>query len=83
MRERFLGDFEAALVRIEENPFLYQTVRRAIRRAPLGDFPYGIFYVQVRDEIRILGVVHMPGILLFGVGVDEMLGALTFVLSAC
>jgi toxin ParE1/3/4 len=58
LRERFLGDFEAALVRVEENPFLYQTVHRAIRRAPLGDFPYGIFYVQIQDEIRVLGVVH-------------------------
>lgn len=57
LRERFFGDFEAVLVRIEENPFLHPTVHRAIRRAPLGDFPYGI-YVQIQDEIRVLGVVH-------------------------
>ena len=45
LRERFLEDFEAVLVRIEENPFLYQTVHRTVRRAPVEDFPCGVFYV--------------------------------------
>lgn len=58
LRKRFLEDFEDALVRIEETPRLYQTVHRAIRRAPLRDFPYGIYYVQTKDEIRVLAVVH-------------------------
>jgi len=58
LRDRFLEDFEDALLLIEENPRLYQTVHRAIRRAPLRNFPYGIYYVQLKDEIRVLAVVH-------------------------
>jgi len=58
LRERFLEDFEGVLVRIQENPYLYQKIHRATRRAPLRDFPYGVYYVQVRDEIRVLAVTH-------------------------
>jgi plasmid stabilization system protein ParE len=50
--------FEDILVRIEENPRLYQKIHRAIGRAPLRDFPYGVYYVQIGDEIRVLAVTH-------------------------
>jgi hypothetical protein len=54
----FLTEFDAALARIVENPFLYQIVDEDIRRAPLHRFPYGIMYVVSDDELLILTCFH-------------------------
>lgn len=58
LKRGFLGDVEAVLFRIKENPLLYQVVHLDIRRAPLQRFPYGVYYSMIRDEIHILAVVH-------------------------
>lgn len=46
------------LSRIEQNPLLYQAVHLDIRRAPLRQFPYGVYYTLIEDEIHILAVVQ-------------------------
>jgi hypothetical protein len=37
-------EVRAAVARLKENPFLYQTVDEEMRRMLLHDFPYGIFF---------------------------------------
>jgi plasmid stabilization system protein ParE len=54
----FLQEFDAALDRIVENPFLYQVIEDDIRRAPLHRFPYGIMYAVSEDLLLILTCFH-------------------------
>jgi plasmid stabilization system protein ParE len=58
LRDSFIEDVEEILSRIEENPGLYQVVHLDIRRAPLRDFPYGVYYTLIKAEIHVLAVVH-------------------------
>jgi toxin ParE1/3/4 len=58
LRETFLERVGDVLSRIEHNPLLYQTVHLDIRRAPLRQFPYGVYYALIEDEIHVLAVVH-------------------------
>jgi toxin ParE1/3/4 len=58
LRERFLENVGDTLVRIEHNPLLYQTVLLDIRRAPLRQFPYGVYYALIEDEVHVLAVAH-------------------------
>jgi plasmid stabilization system protein ParE len=58
LKKDFLGAVEEVLLRIEENPKLYQTIHLDIRRAPLDRFPYGVYYALIQEEIHILAVVH-------------------------
>lgn len=57
---RFLEAVEATLVSIEENPRLYRTVHRDLRRALLPrPFPYQVFF-RVRGEVvEVYAVLHM------------------------
>ena len=54
----FLIEFDAALVRVAENPFQYQVIEDDIRRAPLHRYPYGIMYVVSDEELLILTCFH-------------------------
>ena len=54
----FLRAVEAALVAIQENPLLYQVIKRGIRRAPLRRFRYGLMYVVREDELIVLTCFH-------------------------
>ena len=58
LREAFLDEVIAALGRIDENPYLYATIHRKIRRAPLKRFPYGIYYALIAGSLHVLAVVH-------------------------
>jgi len=58
LSEIFLKRVGESLARIEENPRLYAILHRDIRRAPLRQFPYGIYYALIKNEIHILAVVH-------------------------
>jgi toxin ParE1/3/4 len=56
--ERFLQEYEAAVVRIVEAPDRWKIVEVDLRRHLLSQFPYGIYYRLEGDEIRILVVKH-------------------------
>jgi plasmid stabilization system protein ParE len=65
-REQGLGeDFErelrAVLVTIEATPAAFAFIDGSldIRRALLGRFPYGVFYLVQRDAVVILAVAHL------------------------
>jgi hypothetical protein len=61
---RLLDTVGATIVRIREAPRSFPVIDhvrggRAIRRANLADFPYGLVFVELADEIRILAVAHL------------------------
>jgi plasmid stabilization system protein ParE len=55
----FLRAVEIAIAAIQRNPYQYQQVHGATRRARLRRFPHGIvYYISGADEIVIVGCVH-------------------------
>ncbi|MCU0785446.1 MAG: type II toxin-antitoxin system RelE/ParE family toxin [Verrucomicrobia bacterium] len=54
----FAGEFRRAYQKLRRNPLLYSVRFSGIRRLNLDRFPYGIFYVVKRDEVRVLAVLH-------------------------
>jgi hypothetical protein len=54
----FIRAFEAAAAAITENPFQYQVIYRNARRAPVGQFSYGLIYTVSDDEIVVLSCFH-------------------------
>ena len=45
--------------RLAENPYFYADIYRGIHRAITRRFPYGVFYLIVESEVRILSVTDM------------------------
>jgi toxin ParE1/3/4 len=54
----FAAEFRRAYRRLRQAPLLYAIRFSDIRRLNLERFPYGIFYIVKRDEVRVLGVLH-------------------------
>ncbi|MEI9904299.1 MAG: type II toxin-antitoxin system RelE/ParE family toxin [Asticcacaulis sp.] len=56
--EDFHIEVDKQLERIAHNPYLYGVVRRDIRRAPLRQFPHGIFFRVIKNMVVVVGVLH-------------------------
>jgi plasmid stabilization system protein ParE len=54
----FIDDFRLAYQRLRYSPLLYSVRFANVRRLNLQRFPYGIFYVVMPDEIRVLALLH-------------------------
>lgn len=54
----FAGEFRRAYHQLRQNPLRYSIRFFGIRRLNLKRFPYGIFYILTRDEVRVLAVLH-------------------------
>lgn len=54
----FRDELDRALKRVQTFPASCPIVHKSIRRANLRRFPYGVFYVERRDHLFVLGVVH-------------------------
>ncbi|MGH7171554.1 MAG: type II toxin-antitoxin system RelE/ParE family toxin [Gemmataceae bacterium] len=55
----FRQEFEAALERVRQNPFLYAAEdESAARLCPLRRFPYTLVYLDLDDRIWIAAVAH-------------------------
>jgi plasmid stabilization system protein ParE len=54
----FAGDFRLAYHRLRRSPQLFSVRFANVRRLNLERFPYGIFYVLLPAEIRVLAVLH-------------------------
>jgi plasmid stabilization system protein ParE len=52
-------ELDAIYDRLAENPHIYADIYRGIHRAITRRFPYGIFYLIVESEVRILSVTDM------------------------
>jgi toxin ParE1/3/4 len=54
----FLECIESTFDLIKENPGLYQTVYKNIRRALPKRFPYEIFYIIDGNKLVVLAILH-------------------------
>ena len=54
----FLLCVDACIRNIARSPKTYQKVHKNIRRALIRKFPYGIFFIEQMDHIRIIAVFH-------------------------
>ena len=55
----FDAEIHQTLTRISEGPQQFPELKRGIRRALVDRFPYGVFFVEVGDEISVIGVIHL------------------------
>ena len=54
----FLQAVDLAVATVLENRRMFPILRRDIRRALLGRFPYGLFYRLVDDRVVVVGCLH-------------------------
>jgi toxin ParE1/3/4 len=55
----FREEFEAALQRVRQNPFLYAVEDESgARHCPLRRFPYTLIYLDLEDHVWIVAVAH-------------------------
>lgn len=55
---RFLTRAEFILEQITEAPDLFPQVGLNLRRAPVGGFPYAIYYGRIASTVVVVGIVH-------------------------
>jgi hypothetical protein len=56
--DKFIGAVDVTPSALRENPFQYQLVSGQLRRAKLGGFPYGLFYVVSDQQVTVTSCVH-------------------------
>lgn len=55
----FAVEVYIAIERIAAHPKAWQCIEEDIRRSMLSRFPYGILYVEEKNKIYILAVMHL------------------------
>ena len=55
---QFLDETQVVLSSIAESPLAHGVVHRAVRRALLRRFPFGVFYRAEPSRIVVIGVLH-------------------------
>ena len=56
---RFVAAVDSAITAVSENPHRFPMVHGEARRALVGRFPYGIYFLIVEDYVRVVAVVHL------------------------
>ncbi len=56
--DNFLSSFSDCLSHLGKTPFIYQIIYSVIRRIPMSNFPYNIFYTIDGNIVSVLAVVH-------------------------
>ena len=56
---QFVDAVDELLMSISDNPRRFSVVHRDVRRALLRRFPYGVFFREQPDAIRVIAVVHL------------------------
>jgi plasmid stabilization system protein ParE len=56
--DEFLAEIDRIFSLIEARPDAYATVHRKARKASVRRFPYIVLYVERRDNLFVLGVLH-------------------------
>lgn len=56
--ESYLLCIEEALSRIARTPLIFATIYKDIRRALIHRFPFGVFYIEGKQNIIVLAVLH-------------------------
>jgi hypothetical protein len=57
--EEFLLATDAAIHLIHRNPLQFEVIYKGIRKCKTKRFPFGIFYLQKKDVITVLAIVHL------------------------
>jgi plasmid stabilization system protein ParE len=57
----FIEALDVIIDRIRETPLQFPVVRGKVRRALLGRFPYGVFFVVDEEHIDVLAVIEGLG----------------------
>lgn len=57
--DKFISAIDNCIDSIIDNPEAYPIVHKKIRRALIGKFPFGIFYLFEQEKIIILAVFHL------------------------
>jgi plasmid stabilization system protein ParE len=63
--KRLVQAVDRALADVAENPSRFRVLHRDIRRALARPFPYGIFFRDMGEFVRVIAIVHLhrhPGI---------------------
>lgn len=55
----FEADFDQVVTRVQTSPHQFPEVEPDVRRAMLGRFPYGIFFLLGVDAVTIFAVLHL------------------------
>jgi plasmid stabilization system protein ParE len=55
---RFLREIHTSLEHITDNPLMFPIIEEEVRRALLRKFPYSIYFIEERDAIAIIAVLH-------------------------
>ncbi len=55
---RFLARVDTALRAVQEAPERYRLVHRDIRRVPVPDFPYAVYFVVRGDRVHVVACMH-------------------------
>ncbi|WP_114418585.1 type II toxin-antitoxin system RelE/ParE family toxin [Marinospirillum perlucidum] len=56
--QQFLDEVTATLTRIQQNPRLYPTIYRKVRRAITRKFPFAIFCLIKQKQLLVIAVMH-------------------------
>lgn len=56
--ESFLLCIEEALSRASRKPNIYSIVYKNVRRILIHRFPFGVFFVEGKDYISVLAILH-------------------------
>ncbi|HEX2645173.1 MAG TPA: type II toxin-antitoxin system RelE/ParE family toxin [Thermoanaerobaculia bacterium] len=54
----FRDELDRLLEQVRERPSSFPAVYAPIRRAVFRRFPYGLFFIERRDDLLVLGVLH-------------------------
>ena len=56
---RFAGQIDDLLAVIAESPLQFPVVHLDIRRALVRPFPYGVFFRDLEEAVRVIGIIHL------------------------
>lgn len=54
----FRDELDRLVEQVRERPSSFPVVHNSIRRAVFRRFPYGLFFIERRDDLLVLGVLH-------------------------
>ncbi|MCF6280924.1 MAG: type II toxin-antitoxin system RelE/ParE family toxin [Candidatus Polarisedimenticolaceae bacterium] len=56
--ENFLLCIEEALSRASRHPAMYSIVYKGVHRVLIHRFPFGVFFIEGKESISVLAVLH-------------------------
>ena len=62
---RLVETVDTVIDAIAENPLRFRLVHRDVRRALARPFPYGVFFRETGEFVRVIAIVHLhrhPGV---------------------